>query len=1176
MARQCSVCRESKGEEAFSSRQWSAQARSRKCRACTQAQENAPPCAAHIEAAGAREAGAPGSLPQLLAEADSRVPGMLVRVKGLQKAHEHNGKLATILTKQAPVQGRVCIAMKDGKELSVKQESIEPVCLNCLSAGVLAVCSKCKTAAFCSPACQATKWPKHMNECGDGRLAAADCQKMLKPSETVFFLGRCDGAAAFYLSALGRDAKTGGTVFAQLVIGIKRGIRGATYEKAPHFRTWKSAADIKAYLEHTMTAADFYGSSRDRGGTANGTYREVFRRICGALAAALARRAEAETIQLDRQILHADKDILKALDVFRRRGSAGSSEAAGDDALLADPLLGSREAAQLKELISSRLLGGYKCGVRLVQLLQEGNQRCLDWIGVIYNMLHCRGEYTYCYSFVDIGRMGRWHDSWLPVGTSDAQKVEATLLGMYQDRKHCVRDPRASQCVCCEGCPSASVAKVAPMMRHMSLWHALGGEDNLSALTLLAAEDAEACWYTSAIVVGLMLNAEPERFQRHVQFSFGQFRGRLHRDYLHHWCAVSVASCAELRGMADESRAEREQERQLQKQSAASVAKETSARTFVDKDTGRRLTLGSGYSEADVEDLQGQLAGMGVEMEHAAQSQSHQTAGPPQGLTAHLVCANDMEELCDEIGFPSVDVLMAFCQHVNNRRHREESSSNQDGRMLDLGSTVRGALPVWSALRSSDACADSLEALEAQARLKPPPAGVRRQLADVYLWELGLAEIEGAVSARERHRRRERGMALLHEAADVEEDCEAMGALADHHLIALGHEFNPQCESEVFNSGKLPSLTQAVKDNENFQACIRCLGRAAAKGWVSPTLLHLGYQTYADPTILHGIEGAAEITAVVTKRADYLMTSARANVLARGDSVRKIAAEEGLRGADRLRLVGNDMFKKKMYKASRKEYSKALDVVALVLEQRGGAGDLELNSREARVKCLANRAECNLKLENFPGALSDVLAARDVDWQDMPQVLADKLSLREELARNGIHARAPSHNSAAAAASSSTRAVGQIDAPGKTDLADATAAGIAAAKDPEVEKGLDADAGKRGGENYARDSRVQVQVRSAHGREQSERARSGAGEDDQEARQEEEADVCCVCLEESSARKPCAKMSCCSYLIHAECMEEWKEQCEVMRFPASCPACQQPCQPDVGMDLFMSKFGPLL
>ena len=50
-----------------------------------------------------------------------------------------------------------------------------------------------------------------------------------------------------------------------------------------------------------------------------------------------------------------------------------------------------------------------------------------------------------------------------------------------------------------------------------------------------------------------------------------------------------------------------------------------------------------------------------------------------------------------------------------------------------------------------------------------------------------------------------------------------------------------------------------------------------------------------------------------------------------------IAAEEGLRGADRLRLLGNDLFKKKMYKASRTEYSKALDVVERMLEQREGA-----------------------------------------------------------------------------------------------------------------------------------------------------------------------------------------------------------------------------------------------
>ena len=147
------------------------------------------------------------------------------------------------------------------------------------------------------------------------------------------------------------------------------------------------------------------------GGSASGTFREAHRRICSALAVALARRAEAEMIQLDRRALYADQKILKALDVFRPRGSTKSSEAAGDDALLADPLLGSHEAAQLKELMSSQLLSGYQCGVRVVQLLQGESRGYLDWIGVIYNMLHCRGEYRYDYSFVDVARMGRWQSS---------------------------------------------------------------------------------------------------------------------------------------------------------------------------------------------------------------------------------------------------------------------------------------------------------------------------------------------------------------------------------------------------------------------------------------------------------------------------------------------------------------------------------------------------------------------------------------------------------------------------------------------------------------------------------------------------------------------------------------------------------------------------------------------
>ena len=332
-------------------------------------------------------------------------------------------------------------------------------------------------------------------------------------------------------------------------------------------------------------------------------------------------------------------------------------------------------------------------------------------------------------------------------------------------------------------------------------------------------------------------------------------------------------------------------------------------------------------------------------------------------------------------------------------------------------------------------------------------------------------------------------------------------------------------------------------------------------------LLHLGYQTFAEPTILHGIEGGAEITAVLAQDAALLKTNVRANVLAREDSVRKIAAEEGLRGADRLRLLGNDFFKEKMYKASRTEYSKALDVVALALEQRAGAGDLEQISRETRVKCLANRAECNLKLANFSCALTDVLTARKENWQDMPPELADKLRLREERARMGLQTQVPGRDSGSAVASSSSSALGQVRSGQKSRLADASlppmasAAGILAAKDQESERGLDADATE--------------QVRLAEGGKEV-AVGSGAGADEHEGRQEEEADVCCVCLEEPSARKPCVKLSCCAYLIHAECMEEWKEECEVKKFPTSCPACQQPYQRDVGMDLFLSKYGPLV
>lgn len=109
------------------------------------------------------------------------------------------------------------------------------------------------------------------------------------------------------------------------------------------------------------------------------------------------------------------------------------------------------------------LLSGYKSGVRLVQLLQT--EALLGWYGVVYNMTLCRGEYRTVFSFVDVARQGPWNSSWLPQNTGSEQKLEAVLLGMSQD----------ANC-------RAYVVSVSPMMRHMSLWHALGGEDDMAAL----------------------------------------------------------------------------------------------------------------------------------------------------------------------------------------------------------------------------------------------------------------------------------------------------------------------------------------------------------------------------------------------------------------------------------------------------------------------------------------------------------------------------------------------------------------------------------------------------------------------------------------------------------------------------------------------------------------------
>jgi len=271
----------------------------------------------------------------------------------------------------------------------------------------------------------------------------------------------------------------------------------------------------------------------------------------------------------------------------------------------------------------------------------------------------------------------------------------------------------------------------------------------------------------------------------------------------------------------------------------------------------------------------------------------------------------------------------------------------------------------------------------------------------------------------------------------------------------------------------------------------------------------------------------------------------------REKTVRRTAEEEGLCGADALRLRGNDLFKNKAYKDARVEYSKALDVVALVLE--GQQVQMSEETRSLMVKCLANRAECNILLANFDAALVDVREARQVDWQGMPGELADKLGSREVRARNGLRASAnqisggvasvsqPSANGAAGGNMSGGRGVDQEAAPQKESRKKRKGKKHVIVGSGGAERGTAAQAG------------------AVTGGEECEKAGNSAGTEagGEGGGQEEEEDVCCVCLEVQSARRQFQKLSCCAYLIHTQCLEEWRRTCDEKKFPFSCPTCQQ-------------------
>jgi hypothetical protein len=99
--------------------------------------------------------------------------GTRVLVQRLVAKPEHNGKRARVVSFDAR-SGRYCVALDDGRELSLKAECVARAgcaAAGCASEEASSVCSRCQVARYCSRECQRTDWKTHKPVC-DGAIAA--------------------------------------------------------------------------------------------------------------------------------------------------------------------------------------------------------------------------------------------------------------------------------------------------------------------------------------------------------------------------------------------------------------------------------------------------------------------------------------------------------------------------------------------------------------------------------------------------------------------------------------------------------------------------------------------------------------------------------------------------------------------------------------------------------------------------------------------------------------------------------------------------------------------------------------------------------------------------------------------------------------------------------------------
>ena len=93
--------------------------------------------------------------------------GTRVLVQRLVAKPEHNGKRALVVSFDAR-SGRYCVALDDGKELSLKAECVAKAgcaAVGCRSEEASSVCARCQAVRYCSRECQRADWKAHKPAC---------------------------------------------------------------------------------------------------------------------------------------------------------------------------------------------------------------------------------------------------------------------------------------------------------------------------------------------------------------------------------------------------------------------------------------------------------------------------------------------------------------------------------------------------------------------------------------------------------------------------------------------------------------------------------------------------------------------------------------------------------------------------------------------------------------------------------------------------------------------------------------------------------------------------------------------------------------------------------------------------------------------------------------------------